>query len=224
MTVFTQGPRTGDYLLTEANGYRSREEITIVSGAGKLSAGTVLGKITTGGALSAVAAALAGNTGNGVLTLANPAVAAGAAPGVYQVRFVEPAANAGAFLVEAPDGTIVGDGTVGVAFDGAVKFTIADGATDFAAGDGFSVTVTEAAATGAGKYTPATMAAVDGSQVAVAVLYAAVDATSADQPAVAHARDCEVKIGSLVFAADVDQDAERNAKIAQLAAVGIIAR
>jgi len=86
-------------------------------------------------------AALGGNTGNGTATLGNPALAAGARPGVYQAICIEPGTNGGTFEVFGPDGVSIGTATVGVAFSGEVKFTIADGATDFLAGDGFKVTV-----------------------------------------------------------------------------------
>ncbi len=51
MAPLTYDPNTGDghYIVSEANGYLSREEIVIVSGAGKLNAGRVLGKITASG-------------------------------------------------------------------------------------------------------------------------------------------------------------------------------
>lgn len=38
--------RTAHYLVSEANGYQSREAIVIASGAGKVLAGTVLGRVT----------------------------------------------------------------------------------------------------------------------------------------------------------------------------------
>lgn len=47
MPILTQGLRpTGHYLVSEANGYRSRERAVIASGSGKLDAGTVLGQVT----------------------------------------------------------------------------------------------------------------------------------------------------------------------------------
>lgn len=49
MTVLTEGRHPGEFIMTEANGQRSRETITIVSGAGVVAAGTVLGKITASG-------------------------------------------------------------------------------------------------------------------------------------------------------------------------------
>lgn len=99
-------------------------------------------KAAAASVFDAVAAADAGNTGNGVLTLATPKVAAPVVEGVYRVRITEPAANAGSFTVERPDGVEYADGTVAVAFDNEVRFTLADGATDFVAGDSFTITVT----------------------------------------------------------------------------------
>lgn len=51
MPVLSFDPNAGDghYIVSEANGYRSREEIVIVSGAGVLKAGRVLGKIAASG-------------------------------------------------------------------------------------------------------------------------------------------------------------------------------
>lgn len=51
-------------------------------------------------------------------------------------------ANGGVFSVTDPAGTRLADATVGVAYDTShVKFTVVDGSTDFAIGDGFDVTV-----------------------------------------------------------------------------------
>lgn len=49
MTTFTEPNRSFEALLSEGNGAISRETVTIVSGAGVLDAGTVLGKITASG-------------------------------------------------------------------------------------------------------------------------------------------------------------------------------
>ena len=46
---FTETPRDLAFLLTEANGYLSRDTVTILAGSGKVKAGTVLGKITASG-------------------------------------------------------------------------------------------------------------------------------------------------------------------------------
>jgi hypothetical protein len=45
-TNLTPAPGTGSFMVSEANGYRSREQIRIGKGAGKLQAGTVLARLT----------------------------------------------------------------------------------------------------------------------------------------------------------------------------------
>lgn len=49
MTVFTEGRHPAEFIMSEANGKRSRDVVTVKSGAGVVKAGTILGKITTGG-------------------------------------------------------------------------------------------------------------------------------------------------------------------------------
>jgi hypothetical protein len=49
MTVLIETRHPAEFILSEANGQRSREAITIASGAGIIAAGTVLGKVTASG-------------------------------------------------------------------------------------------------------------------------------------------------------------------------------
>jgi hypothetical protein len=49
MTVFTEGKHTAEHIIEEIGVSFSREEITVVSGAGVILPGTVLGKITASG-------------------------------------------------------------------------------------------------------------------------------------------------------------------------------
>ena len=49
MTVLVETRHPAEFILSEANGQRSREAITIASGAGIIAAGTVLGKVTASG-------------------------------------------------------------------------------------------------------------------------------------------------------------------------------
>lgn len=98
------------------------------------------------GTFDAVSAPKAGNTGNGDLTLANPKTAAGVKVGVYTVTVIEPASNGGVFTVTDPEGVQLPSGAVGVAYDNQIRFTLADGATDFASGDQFNVTVSQSGA------------------------------------------------------------------------------
>jgi len=208
MTVLNEGKHTGEFLLSEGNGSISRETVTISSAAAALVPGTVLGKITLGAVTSA---AVAGNTGNG--TMGSVTLSLGAKPGVYKLTIVEPASNAGAFVVEDPDGIIIGNGDVAAAFSaGGLAFTLADGATDFASGDQFNITV----AAGSGKYVAYDSAATNGAAVAAGVLYAAAPDSASDQKAVAIVRMAEVIEAELT---GIDAAAKL-----QLAALNIICR
>jgi hypothetical protein len=212
MTAFTEGNHAGEHIVSEASGTRSREVVTIASGQ-NLAAGTVLGRQRG----TASSAALGTNTGNG--TMGAVTLGAGAMEGAYKLTIIEPGANVGQFIVENPLGAIIGHGTVASAFSaGGLSFTLADGATDFVAGDSFTITV--AAGT---KYVAHDQDGTDGSEIAVAVLFAACDATDGDTSAVAHVRDCEVQASKLTWQDDIDAG-EKTAALAQLAAAGIIAR
>lgn len=48
MTVLIESRHPGEFLLSEANGQRSREEITIAAGSGVIAPGAVLGRYTSG--------------------------------------------------------------------------------------------------------------------------------------------------------------------------------
>lgn len=91
-------------------------------------------------AAAGAAAAYSSNTGNGTITTA-PATGSGCKVGTYKVTCIEPATNSGKFLVQDPDGITIGVATVAAEFSTHLTFTIADGATDFASGDGFNIVV-----------------------------------------------------------------------------------
>ncbi|WP_312568259.1 head decoration protein [Comamonas sp.] len=63
----------------------------------------------------------------------------------------------------------------------------------------------------------------DGSHTAVAVLFAAVDATAGEKPAVITARDAEVEAAALIWPTAITPT-QKTAALGQLAAVGIVAR
>ena len=62
MTVLIEGRHPGEFLMTEANGQRSRENITVAAGAGMIAPGTVLGKVTASGKF--VASAIGADNGS----------------------------------------------------------------------------------------------------------------------------------------------------------------
>ncbi len=133
------------FLISEDSdgaGFLSRDEV-LVDVNQTIAVGQILTRQAVGASVTASAVADAGNTGNGVLTLANPAVDANAIGGDYRVIILDPVTNAGQFEVFDPFGNAVGKGVVGTPFANQVKFTIADGSTDFVAGDGFTIHVDE---------------------------------------------------------------------------------
>jgi len=135
-TPINEAFQDGGFLVSEANGHRSRDKITL-TGSAKVLAGTVLGKQTTGA--SAVAAALGTNTGNGVFG-AVTLVTVPTQIGVYTLTFTA----ATTFNVVAPNGASA-TGSTGVAFSAlGIGFTITAGGTAFVAGDTFAITTVAA--------------------------------------------------------------------------------
>lgn len=163
----------GDYPL-------AHRSVTIAESAA-LKRGAVLGLRSLGAASSEAKAG--GNTGNGTFVLdeATP-VRPGAKPGVYTLRCIAAATNAGTFALMDPDGFALGQYTITggaggtVTIDNDIKGVLTDGSTDFAVGDGFDVTV----AAGSDKYVLSASAAVDGSADPVAVLAEDADASEGD--------------------------------------------
>jgi phage tail sheath protein FI len=213
MPIKTEKVRPGEFVLSEGNGGISYDPI-IMTGAAFV-AGQVLGMVANG---TASAVADAGNTGDGAMGAIT--VLTGAKQGDYTLTFIEPGANVGDFIVEDPDGQNVGSGAVAAAFSaGGLGFTLADGAADFVAGDQFVITV----AAGSGKYVAHDPAAADGSEVAAAVLYGAVDASAADDKGVAVARLAEVDGSQLTWKTAISAD-DKTAGINALATQNLIVR
>lgn len=285
MTVLTEGKHAGEFCVSEAQGHRSREAITVNAGE-SLVPGQVLGKMTraanaavvtgsiatttltvtavTSGVLSvgqtisgsgvtagtkisalgtgiggtgtytvdtsqtassttitatsASATAGGSNTGNGAMgaiTVDNNAIA-----GDYVLTVIKAATNAGDFQVVDPNGKVVGLGTVAAAFSaGGLSFTLADGATDFAVGDTFTITV-EA---GSGNYAMHDPSGSDGRESAAALLFDAVDATTANADGVSISRDAEVNGDELTWITGISAG-NKAAGITALSTNGIIVR
>ncbi len=180
MTILTSTPRLAEFVLSEASGQRSRENIVVTQTGTAVPSGTLLtqsGDTATTGS----AAATAGNTGNP--TFGSIAIGAAGKVGAYKLTFTA----ATKFDVEDPDGVKIGSGTTGVAFSKAgVGFTLTAGGTAAVAGDEFTITV----AAGTGKYVPYVASAAAGP--ADAILYNWLPAATGDVKAVGFVRECEV--------------------------------
>jgi len=138
----------------------------VVSGAGILPRGTVLGQKTT----QSVEVTAGPNTGNG--TVGSTGVGASVKYGTYTLT----ATSATVFSVTDPEGTVLGNATAGTAFStgNEVLFTITAGATAFVAGDSFSLYVPQST----GDYVVSVKTASDGSQTPSAILATTVDTTN----------------------------------------------
>lgn len=139
MPVLTEGPRVAECILSEDPSGLSRDNLKIAAEQ-DFEPNTVLGCRAIAADVTASASDPVG-TGNGVMTLADPAVNSKVKHGVYRAECIAAANDAGTFRVEDPDGKEIGSVDVGVAFNKEVKFTIANGATDFVLGDYFEITV-----------------------------------------------------------------------------------
>lgn len=148
------------FLKYEVDPQFTRESVPLLAGsvaARSIEIGTPLGLAASGAPQLVIGD---GNVGNGILTLANPALGAGVVPGIYRIICVGEDEDGGEFEVFDPAGISIGTVDVGDPFNDVVKFTIADGATDFEEGDLFEIHVPKG--TKAREWDPE---AIDGSQV-----------------------------------------------------------
>ena len=87
MTTLTEGKHAGGFLVWEVLRDYTRETVTLVSGAGKLAPGTVLGRITTGGKYTILTPGASSGSQNAAGILWGPVNATDAdAPGVVILR------------------------------------------------------------------------------------------------------------------------------------------
>lgn len=214
--IITERRWSGGFIVSEGNGEISREQVTLKDQADGiiLDAGTILGLISASAA-APVYAAQGGNAGN---FTCNAPVNLGAQVGAYRIEFIAPLV----YTVYDPAGNFLGEGVLGVAFAKEIQFTLTAGGNAAVAGD--NATITVAANADAGKYTPVTLAAVDGSQNAAAILFnSPFDVTQGDTKQTVIKRNAEVNGSELFYpaGANANQIAALNA---QLAALGIIVR
>jgi hypothetical protein len=209
MTSKTENPRAGDFLLSEANGTFSRENGILASGNNLLAGAVVAALLTASGAK----ASGSGDGTVGAVTLGNAAEV-----GTYVLTCKAAATNAGTFSVQTPSGEYLPDLTVATAYASShINLTIADGSTDWAAGDVVKVEVE------AGKYTELDPSGTDGSQIAAGVLWNNTDASDADTACVVIRRQAEAKADGLVWPSGAT-DPQKSTAIAQLAELGIVLR
>jgi len=211
MAVLEETRHAGEYLVSEANGNRSREAGKLASG-NNLVAGAVLGQVTS----ASDATADGENVGNG--TSSAPTLGTAAINGTYILTCTAEAVDAGTFSVATPGGALLADLTVGVAYVSShINLTISDSTEDFDIGDIFTVDVI------IGEYGEFDAGASDGTQTAATILYSGVDASTAEQKCVVTKRDTEVDGGALAWKTGTTE-VQKATAIASLATSGIIVR
>jgi hypothetical protein len=144
-------------------------------------------------------------TGNG--TISGLSLGPDAKTGNYRVECIAAITNSGTFKVADPGGAIVAVGTIVAGAGGTLvlagqrqlNLTVTDGATDFAVGDAFNVTVYNNLA--GGKVVAWDPLTFDGRSISVGALYDNVDATLADTAGVIITRDATVDRAGLQYTA-----------------------
>lgn len=201
-----------------------RDTLTYNGTATTLAVGAVLGSFIASPVGTAGAIVGTGNGAMGTITMTS---VAGLEVGTYIVKITKAVTNAGDFELLNPTGRVIGMGQVAVAFAQAgFAFTLADGSTDFVAGDYIPIVVT-----GTKKYKLVEATATDGSQVASAVFIAdylglsrpTLTVVNTDTSLLCLTRGpVIVNKSALSFGASVDTAGELATAYAQLNAVGIL--
>jgi hypothetical protein len=208
----------------EADSFHCRDKVTIAVSQ-DLVAGQVLGASAIIAGTTVSAAADAGNTsGSGAITMdGTTPVLAGAKNGVYRAVCIEPGTNGGTFAIFDPKGVEIGTVAVGATFAKEIKFVIAD-ATDFVAGDAFSITV--GIEPSDLEYKAFDTTATDGAARPAGILWDAVTTDgSARGAGTAIVRGpCQVRGADLTWPVSDLTDAQKAAAVAALAELGIIVR
>lgn len=221
MTTLTEALHPGAFIVAEA-GHTQTRDTAVIALSQTIVVGQVLGRRIAGTVTSSVAAD-AGNTGNGVFTIdGTTPVAAGARDGVYRVINDLVAANGGEFQVFDPEGVEIGRVAVGATFNNQIKFSIADGATDFTIGDAFSVTV--GIEDSDYEYAALNYSATDGlaNAAGIAVYPVTTDGSNKQSIAVMVRGPSQVRLSDLTFpSGSAAQQAE---VLRQLDRLGIVAR
>ena len=219
MNAHAESNNLGDILKCEAPNLYSREAVTVLAGDGEdrmLKVGAVIAQRTRS---TATVTAGDGNTGDGEATPADPSLGALAEAGIYRLACIT-AGVAGTFQVLSPKGYRLPDLTVGEAYEGGhLNLSVADGATDFAVGDTFTIEVS-----GDGKVVGLDPTAVDGTAQAIGIAaYGVTAPDGVDTEVTAILRDAVLADRAIVWP-DGITDTARIAAIADLEARGILVR
>ena len=219
MPVLYEGRYPGEAIMAEGADQYSRDNLKIAASQ-TIVANSLLGRKAVPGGVTVTVSDPA--AGRGALTMADPAVSSKVKDGVYRAVCTAVASNAGTFRVEDPTGVHIGNATVGVAFNKEIKFTIADGSTDFALGDEFLITV--AADDADFEYVAYDPAATDGAETPVAYsIYPVTTGSGVTTKTAGITRHAQLNGNCIAWPAGITS-AQKADAVQALAAVGIVVR
>lgn len=224
MTLLTESMHPGAFIVSESEGYTHTREAVTIALSQTIVPGTVLARNAVAASTTVGATADASNTGNGAITMdAVTPVLEGAQDGRYRAVCIAIAANGGEFEVFDPKGVSIGRVAVGAAFASQVKFVIADGATDFAAGDAFSINVGVEQSDYQYSALDLTKAGDFANVAGIAVYGVTTDATTTQKTSAIVRGPCEVRLSDLTWPAGITA-VQLATGIRQLEALGIVGR
>lgn len=181
-TALYSNPPLADFVLAEASGQRSRDNVHVRQSGAAVKSGSLLVQDTVGSVTFAMDEDATGN-----LIISATSASAVTTEGVYVVEFT----SATAFKVTDPAGTNIGTGAMGTAFSAAgLGFTLT--ADDTFQGLPTTNTAALQVIPADDNYLPYT-----GTGTAVAILYSHLPAATGLKVAVAFTGDCEVKRSAL---------------------------
>lgn len=219
MTLVATFPKLAhDWLKHELDAQLYRLAGIIASGSGKVTTGMVLGAVPA--APTSAVKASGANTGNGTFVLDNTTPAlVNARPGQKLTLRFTTTTNV---RIETEDGIVLADIAIGgstgnnVTVQERIKGVLTQGATPFAAGDGFDITVPAAV-----KYVPIDFSATTGAKNAAAIVINGADATSADVETAILTGHAQIVPSQLTWPVGATSD-QKAAALGQLSALGII--
>ncbi|ABE63179.1 conserved hypothetical protein [Nitrobacter hamburgensis X14] len=216
MTTLNEGRHPGEAVMTEANGNRSRESLTIAAEQ-TIEANTILAKRAVAADVVATPSAAVGNTASaGTVAMGTPPVTSKVKDGRYKGIAV----TATTVSWEDPDGKEIGVSTHGTEFSkGGVKFTITAGGSANVAGDEFYIDV----AADAEDFEHIAYAVADGLPIGGIAIYPATTGASETAKIAAIVRDAEVNGHCIAWPAGITA-AQKADATQELAAIGIIVR
>lgn len=215
MSTLNEGRHPGEFVMTEANGSRSRESLTVAAEQ-TIEANSILAKRAVVADVVATPSAAAGNTGNATIAMGDPAVTSKVKDGQYKGI----ATDATHVAWEDPTGKKIGISTHGAVFaKGGISLTITAGGIANVAGDEFYVEV----AADFGDFQHVAFDPTAGEPIAGITIYPATTGIGETTKVAGIVRDAEVNGNCVAWPASITAEQKANAA-QELAALGIIVR